>query len=139
MRMVADRARARFVEARVARLATADAAGRPHVVPIVFAVVGDTVYSAVDSKPKSGARLRRLDNIRANAAVSVLVDHYTDDWSRLWWARADGHATVVDAGRAADALAELTARYPQYATAPPPGPVIVITVDRWSGWEAGTT
>src|SRR5262249_55668044 len=86
--------RARFVEAHVARLATADAGGQPHLVPIVFAVVEDEIYSATDNKPKSTAgsqgRLRRLDNIRANASVSVLVDHYEDDWSRLWWARADG-------------------------------------------------
>jgi PPOX class probable F420-dependent enzyme len=134
MRMAAHWTRARFAGARVARLATADAAGRPHVVPIVFAVVGDTIYSAVDTKPKSGAPLRRLANIRANPAVSVLVDHYTDDWSQLWWARADGTATVIDAAHAPDALAALAARYPQYEAAPPPGPVIAVGVHHWSGW-----
>jgi PPOX class probable F420-dependent enzyme len=139
MRMVADRARARFAEARVARLATADAAGRPHVVPIVFAVVGDTVYSAVDSKPKSGARLRRLDNIRANAVVSVLVDHYTDDWSRLWWARADGIASVIDPAAELHQrlVMKLVARYEQYRERPPAGPAVLVSVERWSGWSAG--
>jgi len=136
MRMAADWTRARFAGARVARLATADAAGRPHIVPIVFAVVGDTIYSAVDAKPKSGAPLRRLANIRANPAVSVLVDHYTDDWLTLWWARADGAASVMDARDATEALRALAERYPQYLAVPPPGPVIAIGVHRWSGWAA---
>jgi PPOX class probable F420-dependent enzyme len=112
------------------------------VVPIVFVLVGEALYSAVDSKPKSdptpGARLRRLDNIRVNPAVSVLVDHYDDDWRQLWWARADGTARVIDlADREAVApLAALIARYPQYQDAAPPGPAIEISVSRWSGWAS---
>ncbi|GAA1741801.1 TIGR03668 family PPOX class F420-dependent oxidoreductase [Luedemannella helvata] len=137
--MTAAQARARFADARVARLATADVAGRPHLVPIVFAPVGDDgLCFAVDGKPKSGAPLRRLANIAANPAVSVLVDHYDDDWERLWWARADGTARVIEAGsaRAAGPLAALARRYPQYQLTAPPGPVVVISVRRWSGWSA---
>jgi PPOX class probable F420-dependent enzyme len=132
-------ARARFAAARVARLATVDAGARPHLVPIVFAVTGDTVYSAVDdAKPKATTRLKRLANIAANPNVAVMADHYDDDWTRLWWVRADGRARVLEpeaaeAGRARDLLA---ARYPQYRDRPPPGPVIAVDVERWSGWAA---
>ena len=95
--MTAAEARARFAAARVARLATADAAGRPHLVPIAFAVSGDTVYSAVDAKPKRTRALRRLANVRENPAVSLLVDHWDEeDWGRLWWVRADGRGRVLD-------------------------------------------
>src|SRR6187397_2768867 len=87
--------RARFAQARVARLATIGPDSRPHLVPIVFVVVDDVVWSAVDSKPKSTRALRRLDNIRSHPRVSVLVDHYDDDWTSLWWVRIDGDAQVV--------------------------------------------
>jgi len=131
--------RQRFAETRVARLATADASGRPHLVPIVFALVGDDLCTVVDAKPKSGAPLRRLDNIRVNSSVTVLVDHYADDWDALWWARADGTARILEAGdpAAAAPLAALTERYPQYRATPPPGPLVVVAVDRWTGWRAG--
>ena len=140
--MDSGEARARFAAARVARLATAGADGRPHLVPIVFALLDDDLYSAIDLKPKAHAganvRLRRLDNIRANPAVSVLVDEYIEDWRQLWWARADGTARVIAATEteAARALVALSDRYPQYRDAPPPGPVIAIAVDHWSGWVA---
>src|SRR5712692_539304 len=101
--------RRRISEARVARLATVDAGGRPHVVPITFAVDGDTLYFAVDAKPKKTTDLKRLKNIAANPAVSVLADHYENDWTKLWWVRADGTASVVtgsaEAERAIDLLA----------------------------------
>jgi PPOX class probable F420-dependent enzyme len=132
-------ARARFAAARVARLATAGGDGRPHLVPVTFAVEGDTVYTAVDdAKPKATMRLRRLANIAANPAVALLADHYEDDWAALWWVRADGTARVVEPGepeavRARDLLA---ARYAPYRDAPPPGPVIAVAVERWSGWSA---
>ena len=87
--------RARFAQARVARLATIGPDGRPHLVPIVFVLVDDVVWSAIDSKPKSTRALRRLDNIRSNPQVSLLVDHYSDDWAALWWVRVDGEARVV--------------------------------------------
>jgi PPOX class probable F420-dependent enzyme len=132
-------ARARFAAARVARLATADAAGRPHLVPITYAVEGDTVYSAVDdAKPKATRRLKRLANIDANPNVAVLTDHYDDDWRQLWWVRADGRARLLEpaATEAANARELLAARYPQYRAAPPPGVVIAVDVARWSGWSA---
>jgi PPOX class probable F420-dependent enzyme len=121
-----------FDSARVARLATVDDSGAPHVVPIVFALAGETIYSAVDAKPKRHPRLRRLANIAHEPRVSVLADHYDDDWAALWWVRADGLARVHAA--CAEALAALTAKYAQYVAAPPPGPFLVIEVRRWSAW-----
>lgn len=82
----------RFAARRVARLSTVSARGDPHVVPVVFAVVGDVVFTAVDAKPKSTRSLRRLANIEAKPRVSMLVDHYEEDWSALWWVRVDGTA-----------------------------------------------
>ncbi|MET8798291.1 TIGR03668 family PPOX class F420-dependent oxidoreductase [Nocardia sp. NPDC004568] len=137
MRLDRDRARARFAEARVARLATVTAAGTPHLVPIVFAVTGDTVYTAVDAKPKSTTALRRLANIEANPDIAVLADFYDEDWTRLWWVRADGRARIVTSDEARHGLTHLTARYPVYVTEPPPGPVIALDIARWSGWAAG--
>jgi PPOX class probable F420-dependent enzyme len=128
-----DEARQRFAAARVARLATADLDGVPHVVAMTFAVVGDTIFSAVDHKPKRTTALRRLANVRANPVVSVLVDHYEDDWSALWWARADGRARVLEDGDEA-AVAALVARYEQYRARPPAGAILAIEVERWSGW-----
>jgi PPOX class probable F420-dependent enzyme len=132
-------ARRRFAAARVARLATAGADGRPHLVPVVFALDGDTLYTAVDDvKPKATTRLRRLANIAANPAVALLADHYDDDWRALWWVRADGTARLLDPDEdeAARARALLAARYPQYREAPPPGVAIAVDVTRWSGWSA---
>jgi PPOX class probable F420-dependent enzyme len=133
--MSPDEARELFASARVARLATADAAGKPHVVPLVFALDGDTIYSAVDPKPKRTTDLKRLRNVAANPQVSLLADRYVDDdWDVLWWARADGAGRVLEAsGRAVELLRE---RYAQYADAPPDGPVLAIDVRRWSGWRA---
>jgi len=136
--MTPDEARARVVNARVGYLATADAAGVPHIVPITFVVDADRIITAIDGKPKRGTRLRRLDNIAANPAVSLLVESYDGDWSRLWWARADGVAEVVTSGEArAGGVELLRAKYRQYATVSIDGPVIVIEVQRWSGWIAG--
>lgn len=138
--MTPDDARARFAAARVARLATVGTDGRPHLVPMVFAVAGDTVYGAVDRKPKRHAALRRLANLDANPEVALLADHYDDgDWDQLWWVRADGDARRVAVGSAEEgrALALLVGRYRQYrAAGPPPGPVVAVDVRRWSGWAA---
>lgn len=136
--MTPAEARRRFAASPVARLATADLAGRPHVVPMVFALDGHLVVGAVDDKPKRTAALRRLENIAANPSVSLLVDHYDDDWARLWWVRADGTARVVDAGsqEGARGIRLLTDRYRQYREKAPAGPVVLIDVLRWSGWEA---
>jgi PPOX class probable F420-dependent enzyme len=129
-------ARERFAAARVARLATADSSGRPHLVPIVFAVEEDQLYSVVDAKPKRATALRRLANVRTNPAVSLLVDHYDDaDWSALWWARADGCGRVLEArdAEAIHAVALLGAKYPQQHAV---GAVLAVDVERWSGWAA---
>jgi PPOX class probable F420-dependent enzyme len=131
-----DGARTRFAAARVARLATVSDDGRPHLVPIVFALAGDVLYTAVDAKPKSTTALKRLANIAANPAVAVLADHYDEDWTQLWWARADGSARIAADAEAEAALARLTGRYPVYAVERPPGPVLAIDVVRWSGWSA---
>ncbi len=126
----------RFGAARVARLATTNSDGTPHVVPVVFALDGETVWTAVDEKPKSTTALRRLDNVRARPGLSLLVDHYADDWSALWWVRADGTGTVLDAAEAGDGLAILVAKYEQYQRRPPPGPVLRVDVTRWVSWSA---
>ena len=127
-------ARERFASARVARLATTGADG-PHIVPIVFALAGDTVFHAVDHKPKRTTALKRLANIAAEPRVALLADAYDEDWTRLWWARADGTASILAPGHA-EALALLAERYPQYRETPPAGPVIAIRVTRWSSWTA---
>jgi PPOX class probable F420-dependent enzyme len=130
--------RNRFGRARVGRLATANAEGRPHLVPLCFVLVDDRIVSVVDAKPKRTQQLRRLSNIRAQPRVSVLVDEYDEDWSRLWWVRADGTARVVESGPEREsAVASLTAKYPQYREQRPAGPVVEITVDRWVGWASG--
>ncbi len=120
-------------------LATVDEDGSPHVVPFVFALVGDTLYSAVDEKPKASPRLRRLDNIRRDPRVAVVVDHYEEDWSRLWWVRLRGTARVLEDGDERDrALALLAHKYPQYRAAPPKGAVIAVDVSEWRAWAAST-
>jgi PPOX class probable F420-dependent enzyme len=137
--MTAAEARRLFTTARVARLATADAQCRPHLVPIVFAVDGDTVYSAVDAKPKRTTALRRLANVAANPSVALLADHYEDrDWAALWWVRADGSGRVLpaDEDEARHAVTLLADRYPQHRDDPPRGPVLAVDVERWSGWSA---
>jgi PPOX class probable F420-dependent enzyme len=130
-------ARSRFAAARVARLATADAQGRPHLIPIVFAVDGDRVYSVVDTKPKRTRALRRLANVSQNPAVALLVDHYDDaDWDALWWVRAEGQARILEPEEpeAANAIALLKQRYRQQRAT---GQVLAVDVERWSGWAAG--
>jgi PPOX class probable F420-dependent enzyme len=134
MRLGEEECRAAFAHARVARLATAGADGAPHLVPITFAIESDRVFFAVDAKPKSSARLRRLRNVEENPQVSLLVDEYDEDWERLWWARADGRAHVL-AGDAERPLELLRRRYPQYAAVALDGPVVEIVVGRWSGWR----
>lgn len=129
--------RRRVKDARVARLASIDPAGRPHVVPVVFALGGDTLYLAVDEKPKRTRRLQRLANIEENPLVSVLVDHYEEDWSRLWWVRVRGTARVVrEEEERARAVEALTEKYAPYRSTPPEGPAIVVTAEDWLGWSA---
>ena len=119
----------------MARLATVGI--KPHIVPICFALDGDTIYLAVDRKPKRTTELQRLRNIATNPSVAVLVDHYEDDWTRLWWVRVDGTARILDAGdESVRALTLLAARYPQYQDQRPDGPVVAIRIDRLTGWSA---
>lgn len=119
---------------RVATLGTVNADGSPHLVPVVFARSGDRIVTAVDGKSKTGGRLRRLDNIRTRPSVALLVHHYEEDWSRLWWLRVDGRAAVIEDDH--DALAALRARYNQYEDVDLPGPVISIEVTGWRSWPA---
>ena len=138
--METSEARRHLSESRTARLATVSDDGRPHLVPIVFALEGDTLYFAVDAKPKRTTNLQRLKNIAANPAVSVLADHYEEDWKKLWWVRLDGTARIVtdeaEARRATDLLVQ---RYEQYANARPGGPVVAIHIDRLTGWSGAAS
>jgi PPOX class probable F420-dependent enzyme len=128
---------ARVTAARVARLATTDPDGRPHLVPIVFAVDGETLYSAVDRKPKRSTKLRRIENARVRPDVTILVDHYEDDWSRLWWFRLRGRARVLDQGEERErALSLLKEKYPQYRSEPPDGPVLAVDVSEIREWSS---
>ena len=105
------------------------------MVVVTFAVDGDTIYTAVDQKPKSGNTLKRLRNVGENPMVTMLADHYSDDWETLWWVRADGRATILaDHRQMAAPLTLLANRYWQYRQAPPTGPVLAVTVERWTGW-----
>ena len=125
--------------APVGRLATVRRDGRPHVVPICFAVTDDVVYSAVDDKPKRHRHLQRISNVTATGAASLLIDEYDDDWSRLWWVRLDGQARLVDdTAEAERAISSLRDKYSQYRDQPPSGPVLALDVERWVGWSATT-
>jgi PPOX class probable F420-dependent enzyme len=133
--------RERVVGARVARLATVGAEEAPQQVPFCFVLDGDsdTLYSAVDDKPKRTHRLQRLRNVARRPRVSVLVDHYEEDWSRLWWVRLDGRARELEPGDESERAVDLLAgKYPQYRQSRPSGPVLRIDVHRWSCWEATT-
>ncbi|MDT7712637.1 MAG: hypothetical protein QOG46_1326 [Pseudonocardiales bacterium] len=135
MELAEGEARTRFRNVPVVRLATADELGRPHIVVTTFVVAQDVIFTAVDSKPKQSRNLKRLRNVTINPRVSVLADCYEDDWTRLWWARADGTATVIEAeAEMAEPLRLLGEKYWQYRQERPDGPVIAVTVERWSGW-----
>ena len=128
-------ARRRVESARVGRLGTVTAEGKPHLVPCCFVLRDDVVYTAVDAKPKSTLALRRIDNISARGWASLLVDHYEEDWSALWWVRLDGTGRVIDSGDEIEqAKRALAAKYPQYENVAIPGPVIGISVKRWRSW-----
>ncbi|MBB2989266.1 PPOX class probable F420-dependent enzyme [Mycolicibacterium iranicum] len=132
---------AAFASSPVAMLATAGPDAVPHVVPVVFAIPEhrtDILYTAVDAKPKTTQRLRRLVNIERNPTVSLLVDHYDPDWTQLWWVRADGAATIHHSGlEMANGYASLRAKYPQYRRVELDGPVVSVDIRRWSSWHAG--
>lgn len=135
--MTEEEARRRITVARVGRLASVDRNGRPHVVPICFALSGDRVVSVVDHKPKQTVQLRRLENVRRNPDVQLVVDHYDDDWSALWWVRMSGRGRVLDSGTTREKAIDLLAdKYRQYREHRPDGPVLVIDVTQISGWQA---
>lgn len=134
---LAPELRRRVMQARVARLATIRPDGYPHIVPVTFAFDGERIVTAIDHKPKTTTDLQRLKNIEAHAVASVMVDHYEDDWSRLWWVRGDASAEIVHDGPSRGrAIAQLTVKYAQYQDNPPRGPVIVLTIERWVSWSA---
>ena len=138
--MIEEEARRRIAAARVGRLASVDANGRPHVVPICFAMSGDRVVSVVDAKLKRTAKLRRLENVRRTPDVQLIVDYYDDDWSSLWWVRISGRGRVIEHGNAhEEAVDLLAAKYGQYGEQRPTGPVMVIEITRISSWQATTT
>jgi PPOX class probable F420-dependent enzyme len=129
--------KASFAGAPVARLGTVTPDGTPHLVPVVFALRDEVVYTAVDAKPKTTQRLRRLANIERHPQVSLLVDHYADDWMQLWWVRIDGIAAIHHDGDDLHAGRDLLrAKYAQYQSVTLNGPVIAIAVQRWSSWHA---
>ena len=135
MQLAESEARTRLENVPVVRLATADDVGQPHIVVTTFVVADDVIFTAVDSKPKQSRNLKRLRNIKVNPSVTVLADHYEDDWTQLWWVRADGTATVIEAeDEIAEPIRLLSEKYWQYRRDRPGGPVIAITVQRWTGW-----
>lgn len=126
-----------FATAPVAALATVGPDQTPHVVPVVFALHEGVLYTAVDAKRKSTQHLRRLANIAANPRVSLLVDHYDADWSQLWWVRADGLATIHEAGEEmATGYAVLRHKYAQYERIALTGAVVSVAIDHWASWRA---
>jgi PPOX class probable F420-dependent enzyme len=140
VRLTEDVMRRLVREGRSARVATIDPDGRPHLVPIVYVLDGNTVLSSVDDKPKESPELRRMANVRSHpAGIAVLVDHYDDaDWPSLWWVRMRGRARVVDEGPERDRAQELLrAKYEQYADMPPQGAVLALDVTEWRGWSWG--
>lgn len=128
----------RFLDtSRVAHLATADARGVPHVVPVCYAVDDATLYITIDEKPKRhDVPLKRLRNIMENPAVAVTVDRWDEDWSRLAWVMLRGRAEILSDGPEHDtAQALLRARYVQYrAMDLAPLPVIAVRIERASSW-----
>ncbi len=126
---------------RVARLATVNADGAPHIVPVVYAFDGKRVYIALDEKPKRVApiQLKRVWNIAANPRVALLVDRYSEDWRKLAWLRVDGAARILRRGKAhTAAIALLRAKYPQYRRMKLEArPVIEIQVKRVVEWKVG--
>jgi PPOX class probable F420-dependent enzyme len=132
--------RQRVRAAPVARLATVTPDGRPHLVPVCFALLAtgdrDVIVSGTDEKPKRSLSLQRLRNLRANPAAALIVDHYEDDWTRVWWVRIDGRGRVLDDGPERDsAIDALREKYVQYEQVGLPGAVLVIDVERWRGWS----
>jgi PPOX class probable F420-dependent enzyme len=132
--MLSERERAFLLDHRIGRLATADAAGVPHLVPVCFALGDAALYTAVDDKPKRERALKRLHNIAVNPRVCFLVDHYEEDWSQLGWVMIRGQAEILRDGVECNRAVELLrARYVQYASMQL-SPVIAIRMLSVSAW-----
>jgi PPOX class probable F420-dependent enzyme len=132
-----DEMRRRVATQRTGTLATIGPKGVPHLVPFVFALKGDTLYWAVDDKPKRSKDLQRLRNIERDARVSVLFDHYADEWSDLWWVRVKGTARILSRSEERErAVNALRGKFPQYREQPLDGAVVAIDVEEWTGWSA---
>jgi PPOX class probable F420-dependent enzyme len=136
--MLSERERQFLAHCRVAHLATADRHAVPHVVPVCFEMRGNTLYFAIDEKPKRrpGAMLKRLQNIAENPMVAVVADRYDEDWSRLGWVMLRGRAEILDRGMEHDeAQVMLRSRYPQLETMQiAEHPVIAVRIERATSW-----
>jgi PPOX class probable F420-dependent enzyme len=120
----------------VGRLGLLDDTGRPRVLPVTFALVGELLYSAIDRKPKRVAEPARVRYLRRRPDCALTVDRYSDDWRELAWVQALGRVDVIEAASAPDALAALTAKYAPYRSEPPPGPLLRLRPDRFLFWSA---
>ncbi len=137
MTVLSDGARAFCDHCRVARLATADARGVPHLVPVCYAIIGDSLYITIDEKPKrTDVPLKRLRNIAENPEIAVTMDRWDEDWGRLGWVMLHGRAEILTAGTEHDkAQDQLRERYPQYRSMDlAPLPVIAMRIARASAW-----
>jgi PPOX class probable F420-dependent enzyme len=137
MSLVTARMRAFCERCRVARLATTDRNCVPHLVPVCYAIIGDSLYITIDEKPKrTDIPLKRLRNIAENPQIAVTMDRWDEDWSRLAWVMLHGRAEVLAGGTEHDqAQARLRERYPQYRTMDlAPLPVIAMRIARASAW-----
>jgi len=134
--MTPDRARRRVADGRVARLATIDPDGRPNLVPFCYALIGDTIYSPVDHKPKTTTSLRRVENLRVRPDCIVIVDHYEEAWENAWWVRIRGRGRILERGEEYErADAALRDKYPQLADDPPPPAIVAIDATAWTDWS----
>ncbi|MFH8253231.1 TIGR03668 family PPOX class F420-dependent oxidoreductase [Microbacterium sp. B2969] len=138
VRHTAQKSRSLALGERVGRLATVSPDRGPHLVPVTFAVAEGFIVIGIDDKPKTTLDLRRLSNIRNDPRVAICWDRYDEDWSRLWWVRADGIASIAEHGRSWErAWKALDDKYEQYRHAEHRGPVIMVQVTKWSGWAHG--
>jgi PPOX class probable F420-dependent enzyme len=129
-------ARELVVTSPVARLGLVDERDRPRVLPVTFAVFEDALWSAIDWKPKRSAEPARVRRLRRRPEATLLVDVYSDDWSGLEWVELSGHMSILDADDAGDAVEALAAKYPQYRTRPPAGPLLRLAPEHFACWRA---
>lgn len=123
---------------RVGRLGLIDDGDRPRVLPVTFAVACESIYSAIDRKPKRTGAPARLRYLRRRPEVALTVDHYEDDWSTLAWVQVLGRVAIVDPTEDERGMNALASKYEPYRREPPPGPLLVLTPERALHWRAGT-